>query len=128
MNKCQGGFKKMSEKTLSHCQGKGSLTHNNRTFVAKNVDKERIRDNVTFVCRSIDEVYHEIFDKAVEAYNSRQKRKDRRIDTGYFEYQFGRPPTANVVTSPDKRNSFYEDVVQIRRTGSLFPKRQPLII
>ena len=103
----------MSEKTLSHCQGKGSLTHNNRTFVAKNVDKERIRDNVTFICRPIDEVYHEIFDKAVEEYNSRQKRKDRRIDTGYFEYQFGRPPTTNVVTSPDKRNSFYEDVVQI---------------
>ena len=103
----------MSEKSLSHCQGKGSLTHNNRTFVAKNVDKTRIRDNITFVNKPIDEVYHEIFDKAVEEYNSRQKRKDRRIDTGYFEYQFGRPPTANVVTSPDKRNSFYEDVVQI---------------
>ena len=68
---------------------------------------------MTFICRPIDEVYHEIFDKAVEEYNSRQKRKDRRIDTGYFEYQFGRPPTTNVVTSPDKRNSFYEDVVQI---------------
>lgn len=103
----------MSEKSLSHCQGKGSLTHNNRTFVAKNVDKSRIRDNITFVNKPIDEVYHEIFDKAVEEYNSRQKRKDRRIDTGYFEYQFGRPPTTNVVTSPDKRNSFYEDVVQI---------------
>ena len=103
----------MSEKSLSHCQGKGSLSHNNRTFVAKNVDKTRIRDNITFVNKPIDEVYHEIFDKAVEKYNSRQKRKDRHIDTGYFEYQFGRPPTTNVVTSPDKRNSFYEDVVQI---------------
>lgn len=103
----------MSEKTLSHCQGKGSLTHNNRTFIAKNVDKKRIRDNITFVCKPIGEAYHEIFDKAVEEYNSKQKRKDRRISTGYFEYQFGRPPTVNVVTSPDKRNSFYEDVVQL---------------
>ena len=28
----------MSEKRISHCQGKGSLTHNNRKFNAKNVD------------------------------------------------------------------------------------------
>ena len=29
--------------------GKGSLNHNNRRFVAKNVDKDRITDNVIFI-------------------------------------------------------------------------------
>ena len=37
----------MNEKSISFCQGKGSLTHNNRTFVAKHIDNERIKENVT---------------------------------------------------------------------------------
>ena len=39
----------MSEKRISHCQGKGSLTHNNRKFNAKNVDDTRTKDNIVFV-------------------------------------------------------------------------------
>jgi hypothetical protein len=49
----------------------------------------------------------------VQEYNSRQKRKDRQIPGSYYEYQFGRTYSQNVIESPDKRKSFYEDVVQI---------------
>ena len=35
------------------------------------------------------------------------------IKNGYFEYQFGQPVTETRLTSPDKRKSFYEDVVQL---------------
>lgn len=101
-------------KTISHCQGKGSLTHNRRMFSANNVDMSRTKDNVVFVNQPIEQAYDEIFGAAVERYNTKQKRADRKIKNGYFEHAFNRKtPPSYVVTSADKRKSFYEDVVQI---------------
>jgi len=100
-------------KTLSHCQGKGSLSHNNRDFKPKNVDSGRTKNNVTFIKEPISEAYEKLFGAAVERYNARQKRNDRKIKNGYYEYQFNHAVSNNVITSSDKRKSFYEDVVQI---------------
>lgn len=103
----------MAEKTISHCQGKGSLSHNNRKFRAKNVDGSRTKDNVTFVRIPIKQAYEEVFGAAVERYNEKQKRSDRKIKDGYFQYAFGQKPCETVVVASDKRKSFYEDIVQI---------------
>ncbi len=103
----------VSEKRISHCQGKGSLTHNNRKFSAKNVDEARTKDNVVFVEQPIDVAYEQLFGAAVERYNAKQKRADRKIKMSYYEHLFKRSPAPSVVTSADKRKSFYEDVVQI---------------
>lgn len=103
----------MSEKRISHCQGKGSLTHNNRKFNAKNVDDTRTKDNIIFVQQPIEEAYEHLFGAAVERYNAKQKRPDRKITTTYYERVFKRKISQSVVTAADKRKSFYEDVVQI---------------
>lgn len=103
----------LTEKRISHCQGKGSLTHNNRRFSTKNVDSLRTKDNIIFVQQPIEKAYEQLFGEAVERYNARQKRADRQIKTSYFEHVFKRSPSQSVVTSADKRKSFYEDVVQI---------------
>ena len=103
----------MSAKTLSFCQGKGSLSHNNRTFTPKNVDSSKTHENITFVKMPIAEAYENCFSEAVERYNTKQKRADRRIKNGYFDYAFSHEPCNNVITAPDKRKSFYEDIVQI---------------
>lgn len=103
----------MSEKRISHCQGKGSLTHNNRKFNTKNVDDTRTKDNIVFVQQPIEEAYEHLFGAAVERYNAKQKRPDRKITTTYYEHTFKRKISQSVVTSADKRKSFYEDVVQI---------------
>ena len=103
----------MSTKTISHCQGKGSLAHNNRTFRPKNVDSSRTPDNITFIRKPIEKVYDELFGAAVDHYNVRQKRSDRKIKTSYYEYQFNHKVSQSVITSADNRKSFYEDVVQI---------------
>ena len=103
----------MSEKRLSHCQGKGSLTHNNRKFNAKNVDDTRTKNNIVFMQQPIEEAYERLFGAAVERYNAKQKRADRKIKTGYFRHIFKRDISQSVVTAADKRKSFYEDVVQI---------------
>ncbi len=103
----------MSEKRLSHCQGKGSLTHNNRKFNAKNVDGTRTKNNIVFVQQPIGEAYEHLFGAAVGRYNAKQKRADRKITKSYFEHTFKREISQSVVTAADKRKSFYEDVVQI---------------
>ena len=63
--------------------GKGSVSHNTRTFSAKNIDKERSKYNVEFCHLDIKKVYHELFDDALERYNAKQKRSDRKIDNYY---------------------------------------------
>lgn len=63
--------------------GKGSVSHNTRAFSAKNVDKERSKYNMEFCHLDIKKVYHELFDDALERYNAKQKRSDRKIDNYY---------------------------------------------
>lgn len=71
------------ERTISGMMGKGSVSHNTRVFSAKNVDKERSKYNVEFCHLDIKKVYHELFDEALERYNGKQKRSDRKIDDYY---------------------------------------------
>ena len=71
------------ERTISIMVGKGSYSHNRRSFVAKNVDENRIDRNVVFKDEKIKNVYHELFDEAHQRYNDKQKRKDRKIDNYY---------------------------------------------
>ena len=51
--------------------GKGSLRHNNRTFHAGNVDPERSHQNIAYRDENIRDVYHELFDEALEKYNAK---------------------------------------------------------
>ena len=67
------------ERTISMMVGKGSLNHNNRMFTAKNVDGERSKCNKVYVQESIKQIYHLLFDEALEAYNARQTRVDRKL-------------------------------------------------
>lgn len=102
----------MCQKTISMCQVKGSLSHNNRAFAAKNIDSSRTADNIVFVQQDLGEAYHQLFDEAIERYNARQKRNDRKI-SDYFQHLFSREPSASVITGTNKQKSFYEDLVQI---------------
>lgn len=102
----------MSEKSISMCEGKGSLSHNNREFTAKNIDSSRTPNNIMFVQQDLSEAYHQLFDETVERYNAKQKRKDRRIGD-YFEHLFNRPPSKSVITGTNKHKSFYEHLVYI---------------
>ena len=93
----------IERKTLSFVKGKGSLTHNNRTFVADNVDPARISWNVTYVKESLEEAYEKCFGDAIRAYNAGQKRKDRRKHDYITEIR----------NSKNKEKVFYENVVMI---------------
>lgn len=80
----------------------GIIEHNNRDFIAKNVDPDKIKFNIFYKRESLEDKYHELFDKALEEYNARQKRGDRK-KTDYLEH----------IKSSKQEKPFYEAVVQI---------------
>ena len=70
--------------------GQGSVNHNSRAFHAKNTDPERSHLNVTYCQENIKAVYHELFDEALERYNAKQTRADRRIEDYYEKIRSGK--------------------------------------
>lgn len=102
----------MKQKRISFGQGHGSLAHNNREFVAANVDPLRTPNDVIFVQQSIAEAYDQLFKESTERYNARQKRNDRKIGD-YYEHLFGCKPCNTVKVNALDQKSFYEVVVQI---------------
>lgn len=76
-------FKKATNKT--------NINHNNRTMSEKqkernsHIDESRSHENVYLVQKNLKEVYKEEFGEALENYNAKQKRNDRKIDN-YYEH------------------------------------------
>ena len=71
--------------TISGMTGRGSIRHNNRSFSAANVDRSRTEQNVTFCNDDLKQVYHEIFDEALAAYNAKKKKTRDKIPD-YYEH------------------------------------------
>ncbi len=71
------------QRTISAMVGKGSVNHNSRKFKAENVDGERSHFNIDYCNEPIKKVYHELFDEALERYNNKQIRGDRKIENYY---------------------------------------------
>lgn len=101
------------ERTISGMMGKGSINHNTRAFSAKNVDTERSIYNVEFCHAEIEEVYHELFDEALERYNAKQKRNDRKIDNYYEKIRQGK-----------QEKLFHEAVFQIGNRDDMNAKSE----
>ena len=80
----------------------GVVEHNNRDFVAKNVDRNRIPLNITYKQEDIREMYHKLFDEALAEYNAKQKRADRK-KSDYYEH----------MKKSKKEKPYYEAIIQI---------------
>ena len=78
------------KRTISAMVGHGSVNHNSRKFHAKNTDPERSHLNVTYCRENIKTVYHELFDEALERYNAKQTRADRKIENYYEKIRSGK--------------------------------------
>ena len=90
------------ERTISGMVGKGSVNHNSRKFNAKNTDPTRTHLNVEFCNEPIKEVYHRLFDEALEKYNAKQTRKDRII-SDYYEH----------IAGGKQEKAFHEIILQV---------------
>lgn len=93
----------MSAVSVSFVQGEGALAHNNREYINKNVDVERIKNNINYKNETLEDAYKKCFGDSVERYNSKQKRNDRKIDD-YLD---------QVKKSKNNEKPFYETIVQV---------------
>lgn len=61
------------------------MAHNNRENLHGNpgIDPTRLNENIYFLQKDIREVYEDTFGEAVEAYNAKQSRNDRKIENYY---------------------------------------------
>ena len=91
--------------------GKGSVNHNSRKFHAKNTDPQRSHWNVEYCNQDIREVYHELFDGALERYNAKQTRKDRKIEDYYEKIRSGK-----------QEKPFHEIILQIGNKDDMAAK------
>lgn len=74
---------------------KTNIRHNNRELTEKefmsdahkHIQREKSKYNIQIFKRDIKDVYHELFDDALNTYNAKQKRKDRKIDDYYKHVQ-----------------------------------------
>ena len=82
--------------------GKGSVNHNSRKFKAENVDGSRTHLNIDYCNENIKDVYHELFDQALERYNAKQTRADRKIEN-YYEK----------IRNSNQEKPFHELILQI---------------
>ena len=78
------------KRTISVMVGRGSVNHNSRKFHAKNTDPERSHLNIEYCHENIKAVYHELFDEALERYNAKQTRADRKIENYYEKIRSGK--------------------------------------
>ena len=78
------------KRTISGMIGKGSIAHNERKFIAENVDAARTIRNMVLQSENVKDIYHELFDEAIERYNAKQKRKDRKIEDYYEHIRTGK--------------------------------------
>jgi len=90
------------KRTISAEVGKGSINHNSRKFKAANVDPERTHLNIEYCNEPIKQVYHKLFDEALERYNEKQTRTDRRIENYYEKIRTGK-----------QEKPFHELIIQI---------------
>ena len=89
--------------TISFVVGKGSLSHNNRSFIAENVVEERVELDEFYIQQPLKDAYDQLFGQAVADFNAAQKRKDRKVG----DY------ITKIKNSKNNEKVFYENVVQI---------------
>lgn len=96
------------ERTISVMVGKGSVNHNSRKFRAENVDGTRTHLNIDYCNENIKTVYHKLFDEALERYNAKQTRSDRKIKD-YYEK----------IRSSKQEKPFHEIILQVGGKGNM---------
>ena len=97
----------MSKLSISFTLGKASMPHeanvehNNREFIASNVNKSKISENITYIKQDIRDAYQQLFSESLAEYNAKQKQPCRRIKD-YYKH----------ISKSKREEAFYEIVVQ----------------
>lgn len=97
----------MKSLSISFTLGKGSkahsinLQHNNREFLANNIDPQKLNENIKYIAEDPELSYDKLFSEALKEYNEKQKQPCRKI-MNYYEH----------VLNSKREEAFYEAIVQ----------------
>ena len=97
----------MSRLSISFTLGKASMPpeanveHNNREFIANNVNKSKISENITYIKQDVQQAYQQLFSESLAEYNGNQTLRDRII-SDYFKH----------ISKSKREEAFYEIIVQ----------------
>ena len=97
----------MKQLSVSFTLGKASapngvnFVHNKRLFIANNVNVLKMKNNITYMDKDVEETYKELFGEAVAEYNKTVSRPCRQIKD-YFKH----------VSEGNREEPFYEAIVQ----------------
>lgn len=94
--------------SVSVSSGRGDGRHNTRKFIAENVDRSRIKDDIIFVNQSLPDAYRQCFGDACKVNNARQVLKARMLTPESY--------LSKIEAGQGKKNNpkpFYESVIQI---------------
>lgn len=94
--------------SVSVSSGRGDGRHNTREFIAENVDRSRIKDDIIFVNQSLPDAYRQCFGDACKVNNARQVLKARMLTPESY--------LSKIEAGQGKKNNpkpFYESVIQI---------------
>ncbi len=105
---------KRQGRTVQLRRGRGKVGHNRRKFLTKNVDPDRVKNNIVIKQQDIGDAYDEIFGGAQMVYDAKQKRADRKIGD-YYTYLFGEQPKDEIVKGGNagRQQNFYEYVIAV---------------
>ena len=109
----------MERFSISFTLGKASaahganVNHNNRKFLADNINPAETSKNISFKMQSVESAYEELFGEAVREYNGKQKRPCRRI-ADYYSH----------IANGHREEPFYEAVVQFGDCRTVQPGSQ----
>lgn len=111
----------METRTISYHVGSNSnyrIAHNARLYKNNwpdNIDRERSSQNIVLVNEPLVHAYHRLFDAAVEEYNAKQTRADRKVSDYLKSLQkSGKNPNyvyEAIVQFGDKNNSAQDNAV-----------------
>ena len=92
--------------TVSIAKGRGYLSHNDRTIKQVNSrswNPELSSQNIVYVNEPIQNVYHELFDSALDKYNAKikQSKNPQRVIKDYYEH----------ISRSKQEKPFYEFIV-----------------
>lgn len=87
---------------ISFAKGRGNIAHTTRAYIAKNIDKSRMKDNIYYKSGTVKQAYKDIFNSAVAEYN--QGKKASRQIKSYYE---------KIRASGNGEKLFYETLVQV---------------
>ncbi|PDZ42722.1 plasmid recombination protein, partial [Bacillus wiedmannii] len=113
-----------------------SLSHNNRENIHGNpgIDPSRLEENIYFVQKDIRSVYKDVFQEAVDKYNEKQKRNDRKIKDYYDKIKKDTKTHEQrelvVAIGEGKDDSKYREAKKeaLKRYAKAFQERNPNLV